>query len=97
MVGYPKNLNSKFDYLFVKDMFPREMWEKDFKNLLETTHDWFFVSILKSKEDGIEDTTHKIVEDTINNTISQYEYRENPECKLNQLGFSREEIENILK
>ena len=96
MRGYPKNLNTKFDYLFVKDNFPRDKWEKDFKALLETTHDWFFVSMLATKEEGIEDDTHKIVEDTTKNTFAQYEYRENPQCKLYTLGFTRKEVENII-
>ena len=36
MKGYPKNLNTKFDYLYVKENFKRELWEKDFQNLLDT-------------------------------------------------------------
>ena len=51
MKGYPKNLKTKFDYLYVKENFKRELWEKDFQNLLDTRMDWFFVKNLDSQED----------------------------------------------
>ena len=46
MKGYPKNLNTKFDYLYVKENFKKDLWEKDFQNLLDTRMDWFFVKNL---------------------------------------------------
>ena len=52
MKGYPKNLNTKFDYLYVKENFKKDLWEKDFQNLLDTRMDWFFVKNLDSQEEG---------------------------------------------
>ena len=43
MIGYPKHLNTKADYEYVRSNFPKEIWENDFRALLETTHDWFFI------------------------------------------------------
>lgn len=102
MVGYPKYLNSKADYLYVKDNFDKAYWEKDFQALLDTQEDWFFDKDLDSKEDGIEDDTHKIVENTIGTgddavtTYAQYVYQTNPHCKLLKLGFTANEIKKYL-
>lgn len=105
MVGYPKNLNTKADYLYVKDNFDKSFWEKDFRDLIESSKDWFFVSYFSNKEDGIEDTTHKFTENKsmdnesveVGKEFSQYEYKLNPYSKLVTLGFTEEEILSYLK
>ena len=104
MIGYPSVLNSKEDFEYVRNNFPVEEWINDFKNLLETTHDWFFVNELASKENGIEDETHKVLEEQENGgspsspvKYSQYEYRLNPTCKLLSIGYTIEEVKAILE
>lgn len=102
MKGYPKFLNTREDYEFVRDNFDRSEWEKDFQYLLDTRCDWFFVSWLSDGDEGVTDATNKVVEmksevdgqDVV--TRAQYVLQENPDCKLNRLGFSKEEIEGIL-
>lgn len=106
MIGYPKNLNSKEDYEYVHANFPKEYWKKDFEDLLTSSKDWFFTGYLSSKEEGIEDSTHKVIDNTENNgedtiisedkKFSQYEYKLNPNCKMSRLGFTEEEIISIL-
>lgn len=107
MKGYPKNLNTKFDYFYVKENFKKELWEKDFQNLLDTRMDWFFVKNLDSQEEGLNDSTHKVVEnksEELNKkgkliekvTYSQFELKENPQCKLNLIGFTVDEVLKIL-
>ena len=107
MKGYPKNLNTKLDYLYVKENFKRELWEKDFQNLLDTRMGWFFVKNLDSREDGLDDSTHKVVENKSEEldkegkpiekvTYSQYELKENPQCKLNLIGFTVDEVLEII-
>ena len=107
MKGYPKNLNTKFDYLYVKENFKRELCEKDFQNLLDTRMGWFFVKNLDSQEEGLNDSTHNVVENESEEldkegkpikkvTYSQFELKENPQCKLNLIGFTVDEVLKIL-
>lgn len=101
MKGFPKNLNTKDDYLYIKEHFDRELWVPEFQKLLDTISDWFFVKNLDLEKDGITDDTHKIVEIETSSDkptiLSQYEFRENPDAKLFKLGFTKEEIANIIK
>lgn len=99
MQGYPKTLNTKEDYLFVKDNFSKSEWQQDFQNLLDTRYDWFYESELKEGEEGIEDDTHKVITNSQEGeevTRAQYVLKENPTCKMLQLGFTEKEINEIL-
>ena len=60
MKGYPKHLNSKADYYFVKDNFPREMWLKDWQKLIDTKKAWFMGDEVDAGK-GIEDDTHRVI------------------------------------
>lgn len=101
MKGFPKHLNSKKDYLYIRKNFDRELWLPEYQKLLDSRFDWFFVSELESKEQGIEDETHKIVEttDTETQTIkySQYEWKENPTAKIFRIGFTVNEVETLMQ
>lgn len=109
MKGYPKNLNTKADYEYVKANFAPEEYLPDFQSLLDTMYDWFFVKELTSEEEGITDDTHKVIvskeerpatvegeEQTIITTYAQYEYRINPTCKLHALGYTEEEVRAVV-
>ena len=102
MKGYPKCLNSKDDYLYVKDNFSRDEWAGDFQALLDSVKDWFFVEMLESEEAGLTDDTHKVVVneegegDNATKTYAQYELKENPAAKIFRLGFTTEEVEGYL-
>ena len=105
MKGYPKELNSKEDYLYVRENFPREMWLPDFQHLLDTMRDWFSVGELPTGAEGIVDDTHKVEESKRFNpdtgeeetTWTQYELQINPMCKLLRLGFTEEEVRNLMR
>ncbi len=100
MRGYPKILNTKDDYEYVRDNFPKSQWQADWQNLLDTMRDWVPLWTLKSRESGIEDETHKITSETRDNEYGEYpetvytqwEYQVIPTCKLLILGFSEEEV-----
>lgn len=102
MRGTPKHLNTKEDYYILRDMNidQPEVWRPHWQALLDEQHDWFCVGTLPDKESGITDDTHKVVEsegmggDTV--TYSQYEWQRNPHCTLLRLGFTVEEVENVL-
>ncbi len=95
MIGYPKTLNTKEDYLYVKENFPKSEWRQDFKDLLDTQYDWFYEKTLADDDEGVTDDTHKVVEMKENDESTkkaQYVLKENPTCRMNQLGFTKAEI-----
>lgn len=99
MRGYPKILSSKEDYYYIIENFDESLWKVELQNLLDTMKDWFFEKNLKDKSDGIVDETHKIEESGEEDNIQymQYVLRENPDCKLFRLGFTVEEVKNLLQ
>lgn len=97
MVGYPKFLNTKEDYEFVRVNFPREQWESDFKALLNERYEWF--NLGEIEDEGVTDDTHKVVEDKRGDETVvryQYEYKENENARIYRLGYTVEEVEGIL-
>ncbi|WP_302361414.1 hypothetical protein [uncultured Megasphaera sp.] len=95
MVGYPKNLNTRADYEFVRANFSKEDFRQDFQNLLDTMGDWFNVGKLSSGEQGKTDKTHKVVKDESGDSY-QYEFKVNPNCRMFQLGYTEEYVKKIL-
>lgn len=101
MEGYPKTLNTKADYEYVLENYP-DLAKDDLHRLLDASRDWFFVSYLDPEDPGIVNDTHKVLEqkegegegDTARR--AQYEFRINPTCKLIRMGFTVEEVEDIL-
>ena len=100
MKGYPHHLNTKADYMYVHANFPREQWLPDFQALLDSTHDWFFEKHLETKDEGIEDDTHKIVKfentETKEITYDQYVFKEYNNALLFRLGFTVDEVEKLI-
>ena len=100
MKGYPHHLNTKADYMYVHANFPREQWLPDFQALLDSTHDWFFEKHLDTKDEGIEDDTHKIVKfentETKEITYDQYVFKEYNNALLFRLGFTVDEVEKLI-
>lgn len=94
MRGYPKHLNTRTDYEFVRTHFPKAMWKDDFKVLLATEKEWYNLGEIEGT--GIEDDTHKVVVDEKVEKKYQYEYRINPNAKIYRLGYTAEEIKDIL-
>lgn len=99
MHGYPKWLNTKEDYYYVADHFPREQWSPDWQALLEELMQWQYVSDLASREEGIEDSMHRIEAiEHDDGTVSyeQWEYKKDDHARLYQLGFTEEEVRTKL-
>lgn len=99
MKGLPKTLNNRQDYLYLKENTGKPYYAPLFQALLDSRFDWFFDKPLENKSDGIEDETHKIVENTMGETptFAQYVLQENKAAKIYKLGFTVKEIEKILK
>ncbi len=98
MVGYPKFLNTKEDYEFVRANFPKEKWKADFQSLLDTRFDWFNEGEIEGE--GVTDDTHKVVEGKQDNETVvryQYVYKENENARIYQLGYTVDEVKAILE
>lgn len=101
MEGYPKYLNTKADYIYVKNNFLCENWKPDFQRLLDDRLSWINQG-LTTEVEGITDETHKVIENKAmgNEEETQYfqfEYTKDVGCKLFRLGFTVAEVEEILQ
>lgn len=99
MKGFPKKLNSKADYEYIRKNFPEEQWRPAWEALIKESKAWFFTAALAEKSAGIEDETHYIVEskDLDGETkYLQYELMEDKSSDMVRLGFTVEEIEKAL-
>lgn len=65
------------------------------KDILNDRFKWQVVKVLLTKEEGIEDGTHLIIESE--NEILQSELQEDENSKLFQLGLTVEEAEEIIE
>lgn len=99
MQGFPKHLNSKFDYEYVRNNFPKEQWAPLFEELLAGQKTWICAAELTDGATGITDETHKVIESTDTagaTTKYQYEYVDDTNCEMIRLGYTTEEINSIL-
>ena len=100
MVGFPKHLNTKEDYIYVKENFPESQWRPCWESLIPDSKRAFFVGNLKDRASGVEDDTHYIVEsreqDGDEVTYTQYEIKDDPSSDFFRLGFTKKEIEAAL-
>jgi hypothetical protein len=94
MKNYPKHLNTKEDYEYVKNNFPKKKWKKDFEALLNDTV-WQVEKTLADKDAGTEDKTHRIIQ-TENERV-QMKLVEDKNSKLRRLGFGKTEVQKMLK
>ena len=101
MRDYPKHLNTKQDYGYVIENFPREKWEKDLQALLETRWAWMPIGELADGEAGVFVAGEKAVAETENAdgtvTRTQYEKKINPTAEIFKIGFTVVEVEELLK
>lgn len=62
---------------------------------------WLNVGMLESDAQGVTDDTHKVVivggeDDGTPVQYYQYEYKEDPNCKLFRMGFTVSEVEQLV-
>lgn len=96
MFGYPEVFNTKHDVYVAYDL-DKAKTKEIIRTWLQEEYDWFFVKKLEDLESGIEDDTHKVVVHETNGERYQYELRKNESCMMYHLGFTRQEIENMLE
>lgn len=100
MRGFPKNLNTKHDYDYIRANFPMEQWIPEYQILLDSRFVWLPTGELAGEAEGINDATHKveIEQETTESPAKyiQYELSENSNAKIFRLGFTVAEVEGIL-
>ena len=100
MVGYPSHLNTKEDYEYVRLNFPKEQWQKDFQDLLDTRYEYRFDHFLADDEVVNVDVPYRIMLENVDGkelpqrALYVQFYVENN--RMVQLGYTEEEIQNIL-
>ena len=103
MRGIPKYLSTKTDYanfLAMEDV-SNEDKVKVLEDLLVDLKEWYYVGPT-TKEKGITDETHKVVEERdIENPdvikYNQYELRDNTGSRMALLGFTEEEVRGLIE
>ena len=100
MRGYPKHLNTKADYLYVIEQFPKEDWKKDLQDLIDSSKDWITTGEVASIAKGKTDETHRVLEEIDEESKTtkylQQELQEIPTAKIFKLGFTIKEVQSYL-
>jgi hypothetical protein len=99
MQGFPKVIQTRHDVEVLLLTHPSET-KVFLSELINDILQWYPSGELIGVEEGITDDTHKVIENKgIDDVITfiQYELRDNPNAKLFQLGFTVEEVKNIIK
>ena len=84
-------MNTKQDYINLKDT---EKGQKALRDLLDLRYIWKSVTVLETKEQGLEDSTHRIIDN--DGDLIQQEYVEDDNAKIFRLGFTVEEVEELI-
>ena len=100
MKGFPKHLNSKYDYYYIKENFPAKKWKPKWQLLLDERYRWLDTGTLEKEEDGIVDDTHRVSSYTTTDTETgeektvyvQQEYTKNPGADFWRMHFTEEEV-----
>ena len=97
MKGLPAHLNTKDDYLNIKDTFCRTVWEPMFQALLDSRLAWINVGGI-TEGDGITNETHKVVNCSVGELIVkfQFEFKEDPAAKIFRVGFTVGAVKEIV-
>jgi len=101
--GYPKYLNTKEDYKYIKNYFPSEQWKVSYKILLDDSQKWFREEQLENENDGVNNAISMVRSEREEENgeektkYYQYRFRIDPNCKLLRLGMKIEDIKNALK
>nr|DAX80550.1 MAG TPA: HORMA domain protein [Bacteriophage sp.] len=96
-----KHMNSKYDYLYMRDNFPEEVWRPYWQSILDESKVWIDIGEIDAA-DGVTDATHRIETFTLNDngeeksSTHQYELRTDPSSDMIRLGFTEEEVRQAL-
>lgn len=94
MYKIPQELNTKQDYLNCLQDFPQETKHR-LQALLDDRFRWTQTGILLSANEGLTDEIHEVV--SLEDEHFQLEFVEDTNARIFLLGFSVEEVEELLK
>lgn len=94
MNGFPKILNTKQDYLNCLEGYPSET-KKELQRLLDDRFIWKNNGEIAVGQFPTEDATHKIITDK-DGKVSQLELIEDEAAKIFRIGFTVEEVEELI-
>jgi len=93
-------LNTKADYLFLKENNPESIWKPIFQSLFDNRNTWQITGQLDDPADGVISPTHRIQEvKDQSGTITGYlqeELMEDQNTKFFMIGFTTDEMIDIL-
>uniref|UniRef100_A0A6M3KSJ2 Uncharacterized protein n=1 Tax=viral metagenome TaxID=1070528 RepID=A0A6M3KSJ2_9ZZZZ len=95
MIGIPKHLNTKADYEYMRANFPKSAWRPFYQALLDEKDKWLMTKKLAADAVGVTDKAHKVVENEAAERY-QYEFKQDPNCKLLRLGFAIKDVRAVL-
>jgi hypothetical protein len=103
MKKMPKHLNSKEDYLNIKNL-NLHGWQDEWQRLLDKRFIWVIDKELQSIEDGTTNSFYKVISSTVremvgesvelNETIHQMVLQEDNNAKIFKIGFTVQEVED---
>ena len=91
--GIPAKLNSKGDYEYMYNNFPEDVWKPFWYDLLSDEYYWAFDSVVEEKKEDTKTTKYLESDD---GKIYKYIFIENDNPTYKQLGFTKDEILNVL-
>lgn len=102
MRDFPKYLNSRGDYEYIRSNFPAEQWRPKWRELLDGRFAWRDVATLADGDAGVEDETHRVMDRVESPTLDaasiriQQEFVEDENAAIFRLGFTVADVETAL-
>lgn len=100
MKGFPKKLNSKEDYYYIKEHFEESQWRPKWEALLSWRTNWYASKVLSADAKGRTDSKHYIetyINEDETETRVQYELRDDMSSDFFRFHFTEEEVTDALK
>jgi hypothetical protein len=100
MRGFPKHLNTKADYEYVRTKFSEEQWGPAWQALQDSRFVWETTGIVALEKDGKTDDTHRTIaaqDEDGKAEFHQQELTEDKNARLFRLGFTVEDVEKVLE
>lgn len=91
--GIPAKLNSKGDYEYMYNNFSEDVWKPFWYDLLSDEYYWAFDSVVEEKKEDTKTTKYL---ESGDGKIYKYIFIENDNPTYKQLGFTKDEILNVL-
>ena len=97
MRGYPDYLNSRQDYdNIIEDFGYNEKTKRAYQGLLNSATKWEFDKVLDSEDEADKGDDYKVMEEEERGLV-QYKRVENENGKIFKLGFTIEEVEEVIE